>query len=283
VIAAGVRRVVVGMQDPFPQVAGQGIARLRAASIEVEVGFLEREVRQLAAPFCKLVETGLPYVHAKWAMSLDGRIASHTGNSKWISNEASRAVAHRLRGRMDAIAVGLGTAVADDPLLTARPTGPRVATRIVFDSHARLPLGSQLLRTAGTAPLLVVVGPHAPADNISRLRGTGAEVLKCPAADAETAAERTDVRAVLAELGRRRMTNVLVEGGSQLLGTFFDSSLIDEVHVFIAPKLLGGNGALSPFAGRGRPAPLALPDLENPGIEILDGDIYIHGPLRRSS
>jgi len=192
VIAAGIRRVVVGMQDPFAQVAGQGIARLREAKIDVEVGFLEPEARRLAAPFCKLVETGLLYVHAKWAMTLDGRIAARTGQSKWISNEASRAVAHRLRGRMDAIAIGIGTALADDPLLTARPAGPRVATRIVFDSQARLPLESQLVRTADTVPLLVVVGPRASADNVSRLRGEGAEVLECPTREQPDAADRID-------------------------------------------------------------------------------------------
>jgi diaminohydroxyphosphoribosylaminopyrimidine deaminase/5-amino-6-(5-phosphoribosylamino)uracil reductase len=283
IMAVGVRRVVVGMQDPFPQVAGQGIARLRAANIDVEVGFLEREARRLVAPFCKLVETGLPYVHAKWAMTLDGRIAAHSGKSKWISNEASRAVAHKLRGRMDAIAVGIGTALADDPLLTARPPGPRIATRIVFDSQARLPLDSQLVRTASTVPLLVTVGPRAPAENISRLRATGAEVLQYPAFEQPGTTDRVDPRAVLAELGRRRMTNVLVEGGSEVLGAYFDQSLIDEVHIFIAPKLLGGAVVRLPLAGTGRAAPSELPDIENPQVEILDGDVYIHGPLRRSS
>jgi diaminohydroxyphosphoribosylaminopyrimidine deaminase/5-amino-6-(5-phosphoribosylamino)uracil reductase len=283
IIAAGVRRVVVAMQDPFLQVAGQGIARLREANIDVEVGFLEDEARRLADPFCKLVETGLPYVHAKWAISLDGRIASRSGQSKWISNEASRAVAHRLRGRMDAIAIGIGTALADDPLLTARPPGPRVATRIVFDSQARLPLESQLVRTAGTVPLIVVVGSRTPAEKVSRLRSEGVEVLASPAHEDPAGAGRTDARAVMAELGRRRMTNVLVEGGSQLLGAFFDAQLIDEVHVFIAPKLLGGKDARSPLAGSGRPAPPELPDLENAEIEILDGDVYVHGTLRRRS
>jgi diaminohydroxyphosphoribosylaminopyrimidine deaminase/5-amino-6-(5-phosphoribosylamino)uracil reductase len=283
IIAAGIRRVVVGMRDPYPQVAGQGIARLREANIDVEVGLLEDEARRLAAPFCKLVETELPYVHAKWAMSLDGRIASHTGASKWISNETSRAVAHRLRGRMDAIAIGIGTALADNALLTARPAGPRIATRIIFDSQARLPLDSQLVRTAGSVPLLVVVGPRAPAEKVSRLRSEGAEVLESPAHGHPDAAGQTDPRAVLAELGRRRMTNVLVEGGSQLLGAFFDALLIDEVHVFIAPKLLGGDGAQSPLAGAGRLAPSELPDLDKPEIEVLDGDLYVHGPLRSSS
>ena len=283
IIATGIRRVIVGMQDSFPQVAGQGIARLRAANIDVEVGFFEREARQLVAPFLKLVETGLPYVHAKWAMTLDGRIAAHSGKSRWISNEASRAVAHKLRGRMDAIVVGIGTALADDPLLTARPRGPRVATRVVFDSQARLPPDSQLVRTASAVPLLVAVGPRAPAENISRLRATGAEVLQYPAFEQPGTTDRVDPRAVLAELGRRRMTNLLIEGGSELFGAFFDRSLIDEVHIFIAPKLLGGAGARSPLAGTGRPAPSDLPDLEIPEIEILDGDVYIHGPLRRSS
>jgi diaminohydroxyphosphoribosylaminopyrimidine deaminase/5-amino-6-(5-phosphoribosylamino)uracil reductase len=216
-------------------------------------------------------------------MTLDGRIASRSGESKWISNEASRAVAHRLRGRMDAIAIGIGTALADDPRLTARPAGPRVATRIVFDSQARLPIDSQLVRTAGTVPLIVVVGARAPSENIARLRGHEVEVIECVSRDSADGGASPDPRAVLAELGRRRMTNVLVEGGSQLLGAFFDAQLIDEVHVFIAPKLLGGKDARSPLAGVGCSAPPRLPDVDNAEIEVLDGDIYVHGPLRSSS
>lgn len=139
VLQAGLRRVVVGMPDPFAKVNGAGIARLREHGVAVEVGLLEAEVRRLNAPFRKLVETGIPWVHAKWAMTLDGKIAARTGHSQWISGAASRAVVHRLRGRMDAIVIGIGTALADDPLLTARPAGPRVATRVVLDSTARLP------------------------------------------------------------------------------------------------------------------------------------------------
>jgi diaminohydroxyphosphoribosylaminopyrimidine deaminase/5-amino-6-(5-phosphoribosylamino)uracil reductase len=281
IIAAGIKKVVIGMQDPFPQVAGKGVAQLREANIDVEVGLLGPEVRLLTAPFCKLVETGRPYVHAKWAMTLDGRIASHSGASKWISNAASRAVAHQLRGRMDAIVVGIGTVLADDPLLTARPPGPRIATRIVFDSRARLPLESQLVRTVDAAPLLVVVGPGAPPDKIAGLRGKGAEVLECGPASSAAGTGPPDPVVILAELGRRRTTNVLVEGGSAILGAFFDGQLIDEAHVFVAPKLLGGSHAKPPLSGTGRPAPLELPDLEDPAIEILDGDVYLHGPLRR--
>jgi diaminohydroxyphosphoribosylaminopyrimidine deaminase/5-amino-6-(5-phosphoribosylamino)uracil reductase len=280
VIAAGIKKVFVGMPDPFPQVAGKGIERLRAARVNVEVGLLEPEVRRLTAPFRKLVETGRPYVLAKWAMTLDGRIASQSGASKWISNAASRAVVHQLRGRMDAIVIGIGTALADDPLLTARPAGPRVATRIVFDSRARLPVDSQLVRTVNQAPLMIVTVPQAPRDNIERLRNKGVEVFECGPSPSATAAGHPDPVPVLNELGRQRMTNLLVEGGSELLGAFFDGQLVDEAHVFIAPKLMGGADAKSALGGAGRPAPPELPDLEHAAIEVLDGDVYIHGRLR---
>ncbi len=280
VIAAGLRKVVVGMADPFAAVSGRGIQRLRDANVEVEVGLLEAEARRLAAPFCKLVEQKLPYVHAKWAMTLDGRIASRTGASRWISNAASRARVHQLRGLMDAILVGRGTVTADDPLLTARPAGPRVPTRVVFDSRARLSLDSQLVQTIAQAPLLVVVGPLAAAARIEQLRARGAEIFQCAAGQGSSPEDHPCPRILLDELGRRRMTNVLVEGGSELLGAMFDRQLVDEVHVFTAAKLLGGSAAKSPVAGTGRATPSELPDLVDPQIELLDGDVYIHGPLR---
>ncbi len=283
VLAAGLRRVVVAMSDPFPEVAGQGLRKLREANVEVEVGLLEADAKRLTAPFRKLVEQGRPYVHAKWAMTLDGRMASRTGASKWISNEISRAVVHQLRGRMDAVVIGIGTALADDPLLTARPAGPRVATRVVLDSQARLPLASQLVKTVDQAPLLVVVGPAAPAERIAALRVREAEVLQLAAGPTGSHDTRPAVVTLLAELGRRRMTNVLVEGGAEILGTFFDEQLIDEVHVFVAPKILGGAAAKSPLSGTGRTLPASLPDLDSVEIEPLAGDVYIHGPLRKSN
>lgn len=281
-IAAGIKKCFVAMRDPFPQVAGRGIERLREAGIEVEVGLLGAEARRVAAPFCKLVETGLPYVHAKWAMTLDGRIASPTGASKWISNPASRAIVHRLRGRMDAIVVGIGTVLCDDPLLTARPAGPRIAARILFDSQARLPHDSQLASTADRVPVMVVTGPGASRERLDKLRALGVEICECPTAPGADSS-RPDPGALLAELGRRRMTNVLVEGGGELLGSFFDRQLIDEYHVFVAPKLLGGSGSKSPLAGTGRASPSEFPDIADAEIEILDGDIYIHGPARRTN
>jgi diaminohydroxyphosphoribosylaminopyrimidine deaminase/5-amino-6-(5-phosphoribosylamino)uracil reductase len=266
------------MQDPFAKVNGAGIARLREHGVVVDVGLLEPEVRRLNAPFRKLVEAGVPWVHAKWAMSLDGKIATRTGHSQWISGAASRALVHRLRGRMDAIIVGIGTALVDDPQLTARPAGPRVATRVVLDSTARLPVASKLVATAREIPLLVATGESAPAERVAALRAAGAEVLAFAAEPGETGPSPA---AVLRELGGRRSTNVLIEGGSRLLGAFYDRQLIDEAHVFLGTKLLGGEGAKSPLGGMGRAEVPALPSLENVAIEIIEGDIYVRGFARR--
>lgn len=290
ILAAGIRKVVVGRTDPFPQVAGGGIAELRAAGVEVEVGVLEAEAKQLTSPFGKRVTTGLPWVIAKWAMSWDGKIATGSGDSKWISNEASRAVVHQLRGRMDAILIGAETARRDDPLLTARPAGPRVATRVVLDSIASLRTDSQLVQTANKTPLLILAGPDAPTDNVSRLRAAGAEVCVLGVeADQSTApATAKDLKkirpveplAVLAELGRRGMTNVLIEGGAAILGAFADLDLIDEVQVFIGSKLIGGQTAPGPVGGQGC-EPLAMARLlDGLQVETLDDDVRLSGRVR---
>jgi len=267
-------RVVVAMKDPFAQVAGKGIEQLRAAGIEVEVGVLEAEARWLNAPYLKLIETGRPWVIAKWAMTLDGKIATRTGSSRWISSEQSRAVVHRLRGRMDGVMVGRRTAQRDDPLLTARPPGPRTATRIVLDTRAVLSLESRLVRTAGEAPVLVAAGSEASAQATARLQQAGCEVFVCAG---NTPAERLD--SLLVELGRRRMTNLLVEGGAELLGSLLDARAIDEVHVFIAPKLLGGARAPSAVGGWGVAQPSEALPLRSPRIEQLGGDVYLSGRL----
>lgn len=283
VIAAGVKRVIVGIEDPYPQVAGKGLERLRAAGIEVEVGLLANEVQQLTAPFLKRVATGRPYVHAKWAMSLDGKIAAHTGSSRWISNESSRAIVHRLRARMDAILVGIETVLQDDPLLTPRdvPAINRKLTRIVLDTHGRLPLNCKLGLTARETPVLVIAGEQAPDANVDALQNAGVEVVRIPAAEDDPNG-RPDLSLVLDELGRRSITNLLVEGGMTVSGTFFDQGLVDFVHVFIAPKLIGGSSAPSAVGGIGLPEPPALPSIASPSVEILDGDIYISGPVARS-
>ncbi|MEI8371780.1 MAG: bifunctional diaminohydroxyphosphoribosylaminopyrimidine deaminase/5-amino-6-(5-phosphoribosylamino)uracil reductase RibD [Planctomycetota bacterium] len=275
-LAAGVARVVAAMADPFPQVAGGGLAELRAAGVEVQAGILENEARKLNAPYLKLLSTGKPWIVAKWAMTLDGKIAARTGDSRWISSPASRQLVHQLRGRMDAILVGRGTAAADDPQLTARPPGPRTALRIVVDTRASLSLNSQLVRTAREVPVLVAVGPEATSADCANLQAAGCEILVC---DGATSQARLEM--LFDELGRRRMTNVLVEGGGRLLGSLFDARLIDEVHVFIAPKLAGGTEAPSPIAGRGIDAISAALAVEDLAVREIAGDIYLQGRIVR--
>ena len=178
IIKAGLKRVVVAVADPFPNVAGGGLQSLRAAGIQVDTGVLEDAASNLLAPYLKRQRTGKPWVIAKWAMTLDGKIATSTGSSKWITGEESRAFVHHLRGIVDAVMVGRGTADADDPLLTARPPGPRQATRVVLDSTASLSSTSQLVRTAGETTVLVVVGPDSREQACDRLGKAGCEVLQ---------------------------------------------------------------------------------------------------------
>jgi diaminohydroxyphosphoribosylaminopyrimidine deaminase/5-amino-6-(5-phosphoribosylamino)uracil reductase len=279
-VRAGVGRVVVAVEDPFPQVAGLGIAQLRAAGIPCDVGVLAGEARHVLAPYWKRVTTGRPWIIAKWAMTLDGKLATHTGDSQWISTELSRAVVHQLRGRVDAVMVGSSTARADDPLLTARPAEhadlKRTATRIVVDSAASLALDSRLVQTAHYVPVLVAAATDAPDDACQRLVDAGVGVFRC-------AGETHEARlcALLDELGRRQMTNLLVEGGSRLLGTLFDLRAVDEVHVFIAPKIAGGAAAPSPVGGAGVAKMADVIALADITIEELGGDVYVHGRIKR--
>jgi diaminohydroxyphosphoribosylaminopyrimidine deaminase/5-amino-6-(5-phosphoribosylamino)uracil reductase len=283
ILASGVQRVVVAQRDPFPQVGhrgaavvGGGLAELESAGIEIEVGVLEIEARRLNAPYLKLIETRLPWIIAKWAMSLDGKIATAAGESRWISNQQSRDVVHKLRGQMDAIIVGRETALRDDPLLTARPQGPRTPIRIVLDTQASLSPDSQLVRTIAEAPVLVAVGKQAPQPNRRRLADAGCEVFECAG---ETHIDR--LHELLEELGRRRMTNVLVEGGGRVLGSLLDARQIDEVHVFIAPKLIGGSQARVPFAGNGIAQMADALCLDAPEVETIADDAYIHGRIKK--
>jgi diaminohydroxyphosphoribosylaminopyrimidine deaminase/5-amino-6-(5-phosphoribosylamino)uracil reductase len=276
VIAAGIKRVVVGRQDPNPLVAGQGIARLRDAGVIVDV-LDDPRARQLIAPFTKLMTVNQPWVIAKWAMTLDGKIASHTGESQWVSSNASRALVHQLRGQMDAILVGRQTVERDNPLLTARPAGPRVATRIVLDSEASISLDSHLVRSVELAPLMLVVRESAARDRIKRLQESGAEVFTLPMIPWQE-----QLQYLLAELGSRRMTNLMVEGGALVLGAFADIRAIDEVHAFIAPKLVGGKEAPSPIAGQGIADMAGAQHLSDVEINVLEGDVHVHGFVDRA-
>jgi len=277
ILSTALKRVRVALEDPFPEVAGKGIQQLRDAGIDVEVGLQEQEARQLIAPYLKLQREKRPWVIAKWAMTLDGKIATSTGDSQWISGEAAREIVHQIRGRVDGVMVGIGTALADDPLLNARPVGPRVAARIVVDSRARLPLNSRLVQSANEFPVLLAVGPEANESSLDTLRSKGVEVFVC---DSTNATER--VQKLMDELGRRKMTNILVEGGGELLGSFWDAKLVDEVHVFVAPIVVGGAGAISPVAGEGKHKMSEAFRLADSNWSNVGNDLYLHGIVDNS-
>lgn len=270
IIQAGVKRVVAACRDPFPKVNGGGFAQLQKAGVEAVWGVGQERAEKLNRPYFKLVRKGKPWVIGKWAMTLDGRIATRTGDSKWISNELSRARVHELRGRMDGIVVGIGTVLADDPKLTARPAGPRKPARIILDRQLRLPLTSQLVRTARETPVLVVHQEGAEPACRQSLMDAGCSCLPIAATDPQMT-----VQEMLLELGRQRYTNILVEGGGKVLSSFFQAGEVDEVWTFISPKILGDG--ISPLVYPGSQLVQQATPLLDLVIEQLDTDVFIHG------
>lgn len=246
-IRAGVRRVVCAALDPNPRVNGGGLKRLNEAGIDATAGLCADEGAELIAPFRTLTLQRRPYVIAKWAQSLDGKIASASGESKWLSGEASRRQVHKLRARVDVILVGIGTVLRDDPLLTARDVAVRrVARRIVLDSRLRLPLRSRLVRSVKAAPLLVATSrASAAGSKAAKLRALGAEVLALPDRNGWV-----QLRPLLQRLGSLGMTRLLVEGGSAILSAFFAGGWVDEARVYVAPMLMGQGGAPGPLDAR---------------------------------
>ena len=273
IVAAGIVRVVAAVRDPFPAVNGRGLTLLEAAGLQVEAGCDAQAARILNGPYLKRLATGLPFVTAKWAMTLDGKTATSSGDSRWISSEASRSLVHELRGRMDAIVVGIGTTLADDPLLTARPPGPRVPTRVVLDRAARLPVSTRLVQTARECPVLVAVTDLADPLGCVQLREHGCEVLVLPGSG------RVPIAPLLAELGKRGMTNVLVEGGGQVLGSFLDERQVDAVDVFMAPVIEGGDHANTAARGQGCNAMSNALRLDQLEVTRVGGDLRIRGCL----
>ena len=236
ILEAGIGRVVIASEDPSEKAAGRGPGILRDGGVDVvfAAGAEAASARLLNQAFRKHARTGLPLVTLKLAMSLDGRTSTALGDSPWISGELSRALVHRWRAESDAIAVGIGTVLADDPLLTARHPDARQPLRVVFDSQARLPLDSQLLATQDQSPVLIVTAPDAQAGRRQALRDGGAEIV---VVSGDTAEDR--VSSALAALGDRGVTSVFLEGGRTLAAAFAAADQIDESHTFIAPMLLG--------------------------------------------
>lgn len=242
-IAEGVKRVVVATEDPNPLVAGTGIARLRASGIEVDVGLLGDEARALNEAFNHFIMTRLPFVTVKTALTLDGRIATRTGHSRWITGAAAREAVHTLRHRHQAIMVGVGTVLADDPELTTRLSVPGLCpVRVVVDSRLRLPLGARVL--APGAPTIVLTTDEADEAAAAALRAAGAEVVRCGPGP------RVDLAAGLKALGERELGSVLVEGGGVLNGSLLAAGLANKLMLFYAPKIVG-DGAPSGFAFSG--------------------------------
>jgi diaminohydroxyphosphoribosylaminopyrimidine deaminase/5-amino-6-(5-phosphoribosylamino)uracil reductase len=280
ILEAGISRVVYASEDPTEKASGRGPGILRDEGVAVELadGAEAAQARRLNQAFRKHARTGRPLVVFKVAMSLDGRVAATGGEPRWISGERSRALVHRWRGELDAVCVGIGTALADDPLLTARTEGvARQPRRVVFDSDARLPLDSHLVRSAGDAPLILVTASSAPSERVAALERAGAEAIFVSGA-----APADRVRAGLDELGRREVQSLLLEGGPGLAGSFFDAGEVDEARLFIAPLLLGGADA-PPAIGGGSEDAGGVTDALRPlatATEIVGEDLLIRARLR---
>jgi diaminohydroxyphosphoribosylaminopyrimidine deaminase/5-amino-6-(5-phosphoribosylamino)uracil reductase len=277
IVAAGIKRVVVASDDPTGKASGRGLGILRDEGIDVQTvdGEVSRSARLLNQPFRKHARTGRPLVVFKSAMSLDGRVATQSGDSKWISNERSRKLVHRWRGQLDAVCVGIGTALADDPLLTARSEAvARQPTRVVFDSEARLPLDSNLMKTAPEAPLVIVTSRAADRSRAEALRAAGAEVVA-----AAGGTDRERVVDGLVKLGALGITSMLLEGGPRLAGSFLDAGEIDEMRLFVAPIAVGGRGARAPLEGEGTGTIAEAQQAAALDVEIIDEDVLITARL----
>ncbi len=248
IIAAKIRRVVVGTVDPNPIVNGRGIERLRQAGIEVTVGVLEDEAKELIEPFAKFIRQKIPFVTLKLAMSADGKIATKTGESKWLTGELARKYAHKLRHEHDAVMVGVGTVLADNPQLNVRLLRGKVKqpVRVVVDSYARTPPNANVIRSAET-PCIIAVTEKAPSERVDALKRAGAEVWKLP----EDLTGRVSLLELLKRLAERDIVSVLVEGGSELAGALVAQRLVDRVILFIAPLLIGGKEAVPAIGGEG--------------------------------
>lgn len=275
ILAAKIPRVVIGCRDPNPHVEGLGIEKLRAAGVDVVLGVREQQSRASIAPWTKHITVGLPYLSLKLGLSLDGRIATRSGASKWVTGPDARARVHLLRARNDAVAIGIGTAVADDPRLTVRDAPGNSPMRVVFDTNLRIPPASRLVATAREIPTLVLCGTDAPADAEEHLLALGVEIARTP----QSTEGRLDVLLALRLLAGRGVVSLMVEGGAELAGSFLAARLVDELHAYIAPILLGPRGRPGAVDWAGPDTPQLAPRIANPQWELVGEDAYVHGTL----
>ena len=316
IIEAGIARVVVGSHDPNPEVAGKGISQLRSTGIEVVEGFMQQECDRLNQIFFHYIKTGIPYVLMKYAMTMDGKIATHTGASKWITGAAAREDVHRLRGRYAAIMVGIGTVLADDPLLNCRSAGGHQPLRIICDSQLRIPLESQIVQTASAYETLIVASANYANFNsnielqpfsemeppkqakaeaafattpeaaqhmakAAQLAEQGCRVIYVPSqneGNAHTHA-RIDLVRLMKHLGNNQIDSVFIEGGPTLNASALEAGCVNRIRCYMAPKLFGGTQAPSPVAGTGVDTPDAASHLINTSVEKFGDDYCIEGEV----
>lgn len=271
-ISAGIRRVVAPTEDPNPKVSGRGFEHLRAAGLEVVGGLMSQEASRLNEKYFHFMKTGRPFVHLKLATSLDGKIATRRGDSRWITGEESRARVQELRHESDAILVGSGTAVSDDPLLTDRSDLPRrrPLVRVVLDEEMKISSESQLVLTTSEAPVLIFAGSNADEAKASQLKARGVEIIQDPA-------NGRDLGSVLTELGTRSIQSVLVEGGAGVASALLEAGLVDKVTFFIAPRIIGGREAPNAIGGQGAERITDAIDLEDVEVNQRGTDYEITG------
>lgn len=276
IIDAGIERVVVGTIDPDPRVSGKGIEALEQAGVDVVCGVLEQKSRRLNAAFFTFITENRPWVVAKWAMSLDGKIATHTGDSRWITDRSARRRVHRLRDRHDAILVGKQTLLADDPRLTCRHGEGRDPMRFVVDARLEAPVEHRVFNHDDSpADTVVLTGPDPDPRRRQALDERNVDIVEV------TADERgwLDAEAIVEAIAQRQLLSVLVEGGGRLLGSLFDAELVDYAYAFVAPRLIGGRDAPTPLGGRGITSMHECLDLRDPQVEQLSSDLLVHGRL----
>ena len=270
IVNAGIKKVVIAMTDPNPKVAGRGIEILKNAGIEVEVGILEEQARRLNEVFIKWITTQKPFVTLKTAMSLDGKIATATGQSQWITSEESRRKVHELRDINDAIMVGIGTVLADNPSLTTRIDGGKNPIRIIVDSQLRTPINANVI-VDGQAKTIIATTKNAPAEKVDVLKKSGVEIIFCGDD------RRVDLNILMNELASREITSIFVEGGGTLNFSLLENHLVDKFFAFIAPKIIGGREALTSVEGDGFSDLNKAINLKNITTEMIGEDILISG------
>ena len=277
-IRASIAEVYIAAVDPNPSVAGNGVRQLEKAGICVHVGVCQQEAEKLNEVHTKYIQTGLPFVILKFAMSLDGKIATATGESQWITSEASRQRGHEIRDEVDAILVGRGTVERDNPALTTRLQGRhgQDAIRIVMDSHARTPTDARIFNVESIAGVIVAVTPEAPSENVEALEKSGAEVITVP----EAYGNQVCFKRLMEILGKREITSVLIEGGGEVNASAIAAGIVDKVMCFVAPIIIGGRNAPEPIGGEGFPSLTDVPHLRGVHItQIPDSDFLIEGYL----